>query len=291
MGYGLALSGGGARGAAHVGILKALDEADLLPSSIAGTSAGGIVAGLFASGIDVDELCEIVAYLTRHGLFLLDPDYFGLLKFIPQTLIGKEVSLTGLLKGNRLLKLFHQLTGEISMAEAKMNLLIPAVDIKSGQTIVYTNMPRTAPIENVAWERQADLSQVMMASSSVPAVFCPRRIAGYCLVDGGVTNNLPVNLLIGTGQKHVIAVDIGVDYQTPHEQSITEIVSHSFSIMSHNLKDCMSQGELMLLKPPLKKGAGLLTFGAMKDCMNSSYEYMKGEIPRMRHLLGKTEYN
>lgn len=287
MNYGLALSGGGARGAAHVGILKALDEADLLPSSIAGTSAGSIVAGLYASGINVDELCEIVAYLTKHGIFLLDPDYFGLLKFIPQTLIGREVSLTGLLKGNRLLKMFHQLTGGIQISEAKMKLLIPAVDIKSGQTIVYTNMPQTSQMENVIWERQAFLSQVMMASASVPAVFCPRRISGYCLVDGGVTNNLPVNLLIGTGQKKVIAVDIGVDYQTPHEQSITEIVSHSFSIMSHNLKDCMSQGELMLLKPPLKKGAGLLTFSAMKDCMNGSYEYMRKEIPRMKHLLEK----
>lgn len=287
MNYGLALSGGGARGAAHVGILKALDEADLLPSSIAGTSAGSIVAGLYASGINVDELCEIVAYLTKHGIFLLDPDYFGLLKFIPQTLIGREVSLTGLLKGNRLLKMFHQLTGGIQISEAKTKLLIPAVDIKSGQTIVYTNMPQTSQMENVIWERQAFLSQVMMASASVPAVFCPRRISGYCLVDGGVTNNLPVNLLIGTGQKKVIAVDIGVDYQTPHEQSITEIVSHSFSIMSHNLKDCMSQGELMLLKPPLKKGAGLLTFSAMKDCMNGSYEYMKKEIPRMKHLLEK----
>lgn len=287
MSYGLALSGGGARGAAHVGILKALAEEDMLPDSIAGTSAGSIVAGLYAYGISIPELCEIVVYLSKHGIFLLDPDYIGLIKFIPQMLSGKEVSLTGLLKGNRLLKLLDGLTEGAMISEVKKDLLIPAVDIKSGQTIVYTNMKKPEPVENVIWERQVKLSNIIMASSSVPAVFCPRKIADYCMVDGGVTNNLPVDLLIKTGQKNVVAVDIGVDYQTPHEHSITEIVSHSFSIMSHNLKDCMSQGEILLLKPPMPRGAGLLTFGIMVECMEQSYEYMKKMAPRMKKVVKK----
>lgn len=285
MNYGLALSGGGTRGAAHIGILKALEEEKLLPDTISGTSAGSIVAGLYASGMAVSELCEIGNYLSKHGSCFLDPDYSGIIKFIPQILTGKETSLTGFLKGNRLLKLLCELTDGISISDAPKKLVIPAVDLKSGSTIAYTNFASVKPVENVIWERNAALCEIMMASSSVPAVFRPRNISNYSLVDGGVTNNLPVDLLNAAGQNRVIAVDIGVDYETPHENSIAEIISHSFSIMSHSLKDCMSQGEILLLKPPLKKGAGLLTFQYMKDCIKSGYTYTKDMMPQIRKAL------
>ena len=70
MGYGLALAGGGTRGAAHVGVLKALDEAGLRPEAVAGASAGGIVAGLFASGMPVARMEQAVLHLEKHGLLL-----------------------------------------------------------------------------------------------------------------------------------------------------------------------------------------------------------------------------
>ena len=128
----------------------------------------------------------------------------------------------------------------------------------------------------------------MMASSSVPAVFCPQRIGEYCLVDGGVTNNLPVDLLIEAGERRVIAVDIGADYQMPHDHSIVEIVSHSFSIMSRDLKDCKSRGELLLLNPELPQGAGLLTFDRMEECMEAGYIYTKRMIPAVRKALQRS---
>lgn len=287
MSYGLSLAGGGTRGAAHVGLLKALKEENLLPDAISGTSAGSIIAGLYAAGMDIDEMCEVIVYLSKHGKYLMDLDLKGLILLIPQMLAGRPASLTGLIKGNRLVRLFCGLVGDMEIGQVPMRLVIPAVDLKTGNTIVYTNSLSTRPMEHVVWERQGRLCEIIMASCSVPAVFQPRHLGNYCLVDGGVSSNLPVDLLIAAGVRNIVAADIGEDYETPHDTNIMEIASHSFSIMSRNLKDCMSSGERLLLKPQLPKGAGLLTFRYMADCMEAGYQYGKQHADKIRRIMGR----
>ncbi|MDW2799961.1 patatin-like phospholipase family protein [Clostridium boliviensis] len=292
--YGLALSGGGTKGAIHVGVLTALEENGLLPDRIAGASAGSIVAGLYASGMDIGALRENVRWLAKHGDHYIDPNILGVLLFLPQVLLHRSPSLMGLIKGNRLLHYLCDLTDGLEIQDCQKGLLIPTVDLNSGNTVVFTNLfEEKAPIsalreENVKWQKNGLLCDIMMASSSVPAVFSPRQINGYMLVDGGVTNNLPVDLFISTGESRVMAVDIGDTYEMPKDHSIMEIAFHSFSIMSRELKDCRSSGEIFLLKPPIPKGAGLLTFEYMEECMESGYVYTKKMMPRIRRALEKT---
>lgn len=289
----MALSGGGTRGAAHVGVLTALEEEGLLPERIAGTSAGSIVAGLYAYGMEISDMRELVGLLARHGRSLLDPELLCLLSFLPQIITGRRVALTGLLKGNRLLKLLCRLTEGAELSEIPGGILIPAVDLGSGNTITFTNLFKgRIPIsalkqQHVKWVEQGRLCEIMMASSSVPAIFRPRTVENWCLVDGGVTNNLPVDLFLAAGERRVIAVDIGSDYEMPENQSILEIVSHSFSLMSRELKDCRSRGEILLLRPRLPEEAGLLTFDRMKECMEAGYVYTKKQVPRIRRALGR----
>ncbi len=289
--YGLALAGGGTRGAAHVGVLTALEEAGLLPERIAGASAGSIVAGLYAAGMNTVDMRETVRWLAKHGRSLIDPDILGIALFLPQILLGRETTLQGLIKGNRLQRFLCDLTDGMEIQGKCRGLLIPAVDINSGDTVTFTNlfkeeMPVSAlKQEHVKWERSGLLCDIMMASSSVPAVFRPRQMNGFLLVDGGVTNNLPVDLFIAAGETRVLAVDIGEEYEMPHDYSIIETAFHSFSIMSRELKDCRSSGEIMILKPPMPRGAGLLTFECMEKCMESGYLYTKKMMPRIRRLL------
>ena len=291
--YGLALAGGGTRGAAHVGVLTALEENGLLPDYIAGASAGSIVAGLYAAGMDIGEMRETVRWLAKHGKSQNDPDVLGIALFLPQIILGKQTSLSGLIKGNRLQNFLCDLTNNLGIQGKCRGILIPAVDINSGDTIVFTNLfqeqiPLSAlKLEHVKWERSGTLCEVMMASSSVPAIFRPRPLKNYLLVDGGVTNNLPVDLLIAAGVPRVLGVDIGEKYEKPHDDSIIEIAYHSFSVMSRDLKDCGSGGEVMLLKPPLPKEAGLLTFDCMEECMENGYIYTKQMIPRIKKALEK----
>lgn len=291
--YGLALAGGGTRGAVHVGVLTALEENGLLPTQVAGASAGSIVAGLYASGMDIGKMRDTVRWLAAHGENYIDPNIIDVILFLPQVLLHRKTSLMGLIKGNRLSDFLCDLTEGIEIQDCKTGLLIPAVDINSGNTVVFTNLfQEKVPMsalreENVKWQKNGLLCDIMMASSSVPAVFCPRQINGFLLVDGGVTNNLPVDLLISTGVSNVIAVDIGEAYEMPKDHSIMEIAFHSFSIMSRELKDCRSSGEILLLKPPIPKGSGLLTFEYMEECMESGYLYTKKMMPRIKHVLEK----
>ena len=280
MGYGLALAGGGTRGAAHVGVLKALMEAGLRPDAVAGASAGGIVAGLFASGMSVSRMEQAVLHLEKHGGEYLDPDYSGLLAFMPQLLTGKGVNLSGLIKGDKLQDYFFQMTGRKHMDEAEFKLVIPAVDLISGNTICFTNSDKVREMDHVTWEWNGYLCEAMMAGASVP-----RTLGRYLLVDGGVTDILPVNLLQAAGIRDVLAVDIGGDYEAPSDRSVMEVASHSFSIMSGRLKDCASTGEVLLLKPPLSSKAGLLTFELMGECMERGYEYTRKMLPQIRKVL------
>lgn len=292
MSYGLALAGGGTRGAAHAGVLLALKEENLLPDYIAGTSAGSIAAGCFASGMEPEDLCEMVRYLSKFGMDYLDPDIKGLLLLVPQFLFHKKASLDGLLRGSRLARYFATITKNQTIEAISFPLLIPSVDLITGDTICFTNIknknrirrPKSSAGE-LKWEYRGKLGDIMMASSSVPGVFRPMKMGGFCLVDGGVTNNLPVDLLIEAGVNKVVAVDIGSGYEMLEEECVFEILSHSFSIMSENLKECRSQGEICLLRPQITDKAGLLTFHYMEECMEAAYSYTKKNSGRIRRAL------
>lgn len=292
MKYGLALAGGGTRGAAHAGVLLALKEERLLPDYIAGTSAGSITAGCFASGMEPEDLCEMVRHLAKHGGSYLDPDIKGVALLGPQLLLHKKASLHGLLKGGRLNRFFCELTKGAGIENISFPLLIPSVDLMTGDTVCFTNIKKKNNIRRfdttdglVRWEYEGRICDIMMASSSVPGVFRPVNMSGYCLVDGGVTNNLPVELLIEAGVENVVAVDIGSDYQMLEEECVFEILSHSFSLMSESLKECRSEGEILLLHPKLTKKAGLLTFEHMEECMEAAYSYTKKNAGKIRRVV------
>lgn len=283
--YGLALSGGGTRGAAHVGVLKALEEGGLLPKAIAGTSAGGIVAGLYASGMDIGSMERLVRLLEKEGKSYLDPDYTALAEFVPRLLTGMPVTLKGLIRGNRLQEYFCLLTGRRHLDQGELPFVIPAVDLNSGDTIAFTNVESIQPVEHLRPEWDAYLCEAMMASASVPAVFAPRVMGDYLLVDGGVTDNLPADMLRACGISNILAVDLGGPYEKPEDHSVFEVISHSFSIMSRRLKECGSETENFLLNPPLSPRAGLLSFDTMVDSMERAYEYTKEMLPKVRRWL------
>lgn len=290
MSFGIALAGGGVRGTAHVGVLAALEEAGLCPSSVAGASAGSIAAGLLGSGMKAEEMKAVVYDLEQNGKYLVDVDIKGILKCIPNTLLKREFNLTGLIKGNRLEKYLWRLTEGKNIINADRRIVIPAVDLISGQTIAYTNSREgLKPLEMVRWETEGTFAEVMRASSAVPAIFQPKEMGCCCLVDGGVTNVLPVDLLIATGEKNVIAVDIGGRYKMPEKKNIFEVASHSFNIMSSCLKELTSQGERLLLKPPLPDYAGLLTFEYAVECMQAGYDYTKNLIPVIQKVFIHTD--
>lgn len=171
---GVALSGGGARGLAHIGALLALEEAGVLIDMLAGTSAGGVVGALYASGRSASEIKEIVASIRLLNILQRKPEGPGLL--------GREKTV-------RLLA--DVLGGDITFADLKLPLALVAVDIDTAEEVSITD---GSVIEGV------------LATTAVPGIFPPQPWRGRYLIDGGVTNPLPCDVVRTMGADRVVAV-------------------------------------------------------------------------------------
>lgn len=287
MGFGIALAGGGTRGAAHVGVLLALAEAGLYPSAVAGASAGGIVGGLYAAGISPERLKHILLSLSRSGRELVDPDIKGLLRALLQLLTRRPVTMQGLIKGDRMERFLCSLTGGKAMHDLSIRTVIPAVDIRTGETIAYTNtLAGVRPVPRVRWSTEFPLCRAIRASAAFPAVFRPVTQDACCLVDGGLTDNLPVTLLLAAGEPQVLAVDVSEEYEPPEGEGVIDIASHSLTILTTRLREYVARGETLLLHPRLPEKAGLLTFREMAGCMEAGYQQTREQIPLIRAVFG-----
>ncbi len=179
---GLALSGGGARGLAHIGILKVLDEAGIPIDTISGTSMGGVVAAAYACGIPVREIEQLALRLksVRELMKLID--------LSPQR--------RGLMEGNRVRDYLAGFFLDRTFESCKIPLALPAVDLVEAREVVFVD---------------GLILPAVMATIAVPGLFSPASIGPYRLIDGGIMNNLPVDCARKLGATRVIAIDVQFD--------------------------------------------------------------------------------
>lgn len=286
MSFGIALAGGGIRGAAHIGVLVALEENGLVPSSVAGTSAGGIIAGLYASGITPARMKEIMLDVAKTGAALADPDIRGIFSIVPNLLRRKPFLCSGLMKGSLMESYLNGLTSGREMRSLPMRTVIPAVDLNTGLTVAFTNsLFGLRPVQNVKWFTQARVSAVMRATASLPVVFRPKEIEGMCLVDGGISDVLPVGLLMAAGEPNVLAVDVSAYYKQPKKLNLIAVASHSLGITGARLRECMTHGERFLLSPDLPETEGVLNLPQMTECMEAGYTFTRRAMPKLRKIF------
>jgi NTE family protein len=207
---GLVLSGGGARGAAHIGVIKVLEQMHIPVDFIVGTSMGSIVGGLYASGMTISEIEKVLTHVDWTQALLDDisredrsfrrktDDDNYLVKSKPGLSDDFEIKLpSGLMQGQNIDLLLKDLVLPVSRVNDFDDLRIPyravATDIVTGKPVILGS---------------GDLAMAMRASMSIPAVFATIEIDGKLLVDGGVSNNLPIDVVRGMGADIVIAVDI-----------------------------------------------------------------------------------
>jgi len=215
---GLVLGGGGARGAAHIGVLRELERHRVPIDAIAGTSMGAIIGGLYATGKSPDELEEIVASLDwadamsdtpsrAHLSFRRKQDDERYPISLELGLRDNELLLPmGMIQGQRLELILRELTIDVSHIDKFDDLSIPfravATDIVDGSAYVMG---------------QGDLARAIRASMSVPAIFAPTEVDGHLLVDGGIAANLPVDVMRSMDVDIIIAVDVEFPLYTAEE--------------------------------------------------------------------------
>ena len=195
---GLALGGGAARGFAHVGVIQVLEEAGIRPALVTGTSAGSLVAAIYASGKSGTQLQRVAETMEEAAITDWTLPLFN----------------RGMLRGDALAKYVNVQVGGRLIESFSLPLGIVATDLKSGQSMLF---------------QRGDTGTAVRASSAVPAVFEPVKISGHEYVDGGLVSPIPVRAARLMGAELVIAVDISSTPESNLSGSTLDILLQTFT--------------------------------------------------------------
>ncbi len=293
---GLVLSGGAARGLAHIGVLKALDEQGIQIDAIAGTSMGAVVGGLYASGYTPAELERIALEMDWQQALSDAPPR----KDVPfrrkqddrDFLVKQKISFRddgtlglplGVIQGQNLAMVLESLLVHTSDNRDFDKLAIPfravSTDIATGEKVVF---------------RKGHLPQAIRASMSIPAVFAPVEIDGRLLVDGGMVDNIPVDVARDMGVDVVIVVDIGNPLRDRKDLStVLDVMNQSITLMTRKNSEAqlatLKPGDV-LIQPPLS-GYGTTDFGRVPQLIDAGYRATTVLAARLAELRKPKDLN
>jgi NTE family protein len=277
---GLALGGGGARGLAHIGVLRVFEREQIPIHFIAGTSMGGIVGATYAAGVPLETITGVALQIRKRM------EQLRLLDF--------KLSGRGLIKGTRLYRQLASLLGEeLTFAELNIPLAMMAVDILTGREVVL---------------RDGRVVDSIRATMSVPGVFEPVPRGDMLLVDGGILNNLPVDVVCQAGMQVRIAVDVMPDFprnrlgeapvvmapKTAYLPPAMQEVMNTFLIMisemtEYRLRACMPD---LVLRPEISNQVSLLTgFELAEEVIAAGATATEAALPEIRKLIGQATEN
>ena len=290
---GIAFSGGGAKGCAHIGVLEVLEELRIPVDYIAGTSMGSIVGGLYASGMDPEELTEAILTVDWADALRDKPGRKDLvfrrkdddLRYIPDIELGigrKGLKYpTGLRSGQKLNGLLDKFTLPVRTVTDFDELPTPfravATDITTGEMVVLG---------------QGSLATALRASMAIPTVFTPVEWEGRLLVDGGVTNNVPVDVVRAMGADIVIAIDIGAqfaDEETVGKSFLSILGQTNRMITRGNMIARLAQADIVIT--PDISGIGTLEFEKGHEIIQRGVDQARAQIDELRpYSLSEEDY-
>lgn len=289
---GLALSGGGLRGISHIGVLKALNDHNIPIDYIAGTSAGAIVATMYACGYSPQQMQAIIQEINIPDLIDLKVTSADLFKHGFKWLMsGKfrfwSVLPTGLIKGEKIENLLAKLWHQRTIRETKIPLAITAVDIISADTVFFTSpLPPNRVIPNARYYHNALLYEAVRASISIPGVFFPKKYRGMTLVDGAVKNNLPTDILNHMGADKIIAIDLGYSGQPNYEtNSVGEILMHCIEIMGREVTLIKSEQYANIIIRPQAHDLNQKNLSQANEFIRRGYHATMSKMNEIRDLL------
>ena len=228
MKIGLALAGGGIRGAAHIGAIKALEENGIKIDAIAGTSAGSMVAVLFGMGYTTDEIYKLCNYFAKSIVAISPRDIWGGIRE------KKGVTLGGI-TSSRNIELAMEETATLkrikTIKDITMPIAIPTTDLISGKEIIFTN---SEELKGKEYIHDIEIGKAVRASSSFPGMYAPFEYEKYQFADGGILDNLPSMQARKLGVDKVISIKFKI--KTPRKQkTIYNIAMQTLDLMTENL--------------------------------------------------------
>ena len=250
---GLALGGGAARGFAHVGVIAVLEEAGIKPQLVVGTSAGSLVAALYASGKTSAQLQQTALNMEEVAITDWMLPIFG----------------RGMFRGDALARYVNELVAGRLMENMVIPLGIVATDLGNGNAVLF---------------QKGDTGTAVRASSAVPAVFVPVKINGRDYVDGGLVSPVPVRFARQMGADVVIAVDISSPPEANAASDTLQILLQTFAIMGKSINDFELKGAEVVVRPSLV-GLKSADFSARQRAIEAGRAAMLAALPALKAKL------
>lgn len=249
----LVLGGGGARGLAHIGLLKVLEREDIKPDLVVGTSMGAVVAASYCTGLSPVKIEKRATSLSWTDL--VDP-------IIPKL---------GLLEGDKLRNVIAELLEGKTFLDTIIPLAVVTTDIEKAEEVVFTS---------------GDLTKILRASCSWPGIFNPPRIDGKLVVDGGIKNSVPVSIAKRLDADFIIACDVGFCVTTDIEiTNLPRMMLQSFQIMGRELNSHQSKEADIIIEPDLDN-LDQMAFDKTSDIINRGQEAAEKALPEILAALG-----
>ncbi|HLL11082.1 MAG TPA: patatin-like phospholipase family protein [Rubrivivax sp.] len=245
---GLALGGGAARGFAHIGVIQVLEEAGIRPDLVVGTSAGSLVAALYASGKTAVEMAALAQGMDEGSI----TDW--------------SFPARGLIRGEALARYVREHTGGRTIEQMRLPLGIVATDLDSGAGILF---------------QRGDTGAAVRASSAVPAVFQPVRIGNREYVDGGLVSPVPVRFARQMGAEMVIAIDISTNPDGNATGDVMKMLLQTFAIMGRSIIQFELREADVVLRP-LMSGVSSADFAARGRALQAGREVATRLLPELR---------
>jgi NTE family protein len=239
--YGLALGGGAVLGAAHIGVIRSVQEYGIPIQYLSGTSIGAFVAALYAFGLDWREIREVA----------LDLDWLEI--------SGLSLSQYGLLSNKKIGKVITDKLGNVQFSESKIPLSIIATDIAKGKKVVLAEGP---------------VSEAVMASTCIPGIFIPIEKSDKMLIDGGIMENVPVLSLQNMGADFVIGVDLNAKQTFIKPGNIVEVLINTINLSLLNVTRLQTEEADLMIKPDLS-GFNLYDTKQISDLIDKGYNDSK----------------
>ena len=252
---GVALGGGAARGFAHIGVLQVLEEEGIKPHMVVGTSAGSVVAAFYASGKTGQQLQWLADTMDESQFTDWANPFTG----------------RGMLRGEALGKYINSQLNGMKIEDMKLPLGIVATDLRTGDGVLF---------------RRGDVATAVRASSAVPSVFEPVRIAGKDYVDGGLVSPVPVRYAKQMGADLVLAIDISSRPEDAKTSDMLKVLLQTFSIMGKSISQLELAQADVVVRPALPD-IGSTEFSARKKSIEAGRAAMKQALPQLKALLAQ----
>lgn len=281
MKLGIALSGGGIRGIAHAGVLKALEECEIKIEAIGGTSSGALIAGLYVLGYSPEEIYHLFEMYAKDIVGIGGTPFFSRIHQI----IKREN--TGFRRGEEIEKLFNKLAKDKGIETisqiTKMPISIPTVDIKDGKEYIFTNQ---IPNEKYSYKKyigNIEVGKALRATSSFPVAFCPCDFQEHKFLDGGAIDNVPVIEVKKQGVEKVLAVNFKADDIT-EDSNYMDIAMRTIDLMGSKIaEENLKQSDYILTIGTDK--TGLFDIKKLDSCYQYGYTTTINAINKIKEII------